>query len=79
MDKPDKRRKYDETFKAQALRVTHESRFTPAAARALNIQLELLYQWQNLLDHPKYGVANVSRTPGLSSIKKAAVRRFFYR
>lgn len=34
MDKPDKRRKYDEAFKAEALRMARESRSAQAAARA---------------------------------------------
>ena len=43
---PDKRRKYDEVFKAEALRQASESRSTQAAARQLGISLELLYRWQ---------------------------------
>ena len=46
MEKLDKRRKYDEAFKAEALRVARESRSAPAAARALNSTPKLLYQWQ---------------------------------
>lgn len=46
MEKPDKRRKYDAAFRAEAMRVVSESRSTPAAARALNIRPELLCQWQ---------------------------------
>jgi transposase len=43
---PDKRRKYDEAFKAEALRLASESRSTQAAARQLGISLKLLYRWQ---------------------------------
>jgi len=46
MEKPDKRRKYDAAFKAEALRMAHESRSTQAAARALNLNPKLLYKWQ---------------------------------
>ena len=46
MEKPDKRRKYDAAFKAEALRVASESRLTQAAARALNLNPKLLYKWQ---------------------------------
>jgi transposase len=46
MEKPDKRRKYDAAFKAEALRVPRESRSTQAAARALNLNPKLLYKWQ---------------------------------
>ena len=41
-----KRRRYDATFRAEALRLAGESRFTQAAARALNISPKLLYKWQ---------------------------------
>ena len=37
MAKLDKRRKYDEAFRAEALRLARESRSTQAAARALNV------------------------------------------
>ncbi|WP_324680933.1 transposase [Hymenobacter sp. GOD-10R] len=43
---PDKRRKYDAAFKAEALRLAEESRFIQAAARALGINPKLLYRWQ---------------------------------
>ncbi|SET98764.1 transposase [Hymenobacter actinosclerus] len=46
MEKPDKRRKYDAAFRTEALRVVAESRSTPAAARALNLDPKLLYKWQ---------------------------------
>ncbi|QKG58763.1 transposase [Hymenobacter sp. BRD128] len=46
MEKPDKRRKYDAAFKAEALRMANESRSTQAAARALNLNPKLLYKWQ---------------------------------
>jgi transposase len=46
MEKPDKRRKYDAAFKAEALRMSSESRSTQAAARALNSSPKLLYKWQ---------------------------------
>jgi transposase len=43
---PDKRRKYDAAFKAEALRLALESRSTSAAARQLGINPKLLYRWQ---------------------------------
>ena len=52
MEKPDKRRKYDAAFRAEALRLAAESRSTPAAARALNMRPELLYQWQKAAQAP---------------------------
>ena len=44
--KPDKRRKYDAAFRAEALRPAKQSRSAQAAARALNIDPKRLYQWQ---------------------------------
>jgi transposase len=43
---PTKRRRYDAAFRAEALRLAGESRSTQAAARALNINVKLLYKWQ---------------------------------
>jgi transposase len=43
---PAKRRRYDAAFRAEALRLAGESRSTQAAARALNINVKLLYKWQ---------------------------------
>ena len=44
--KPDKRRKYDAAFRAEALRLGEQSRSAQAAARALNIDPKRIYQWQ---------------------------------
>ncbi|MGI4871145.1 MAG: transposase [Janthinobacterium lividum] len=52
MDKLDKRRKYDDAFKAEALRLARESRSTQAAARALNIDPKRIYQWQREAQAP---------------------------
>jgi transposase len=43
--KPDKRRKYDAAFRAEALRLAEQSRSAQAAARALNIDPKRIYQW----------------------------------
>ncbi len=43
---PIKRRRYDAAFRPEALRLAGESRSTQAAARALNINVKLLYKWQ---------------------------------
>jgi transposase len=45
---PDKRRKYDEAFKAEALCLAGDSRSTQAAARQLGISPKLLYRWQQI-------------------------------
>ncbi|MDO7888237.1 transposase [Hymenobacter cheonanensis] len=52
MDKIDKRRKYDEAFKTEALRVARESRSTQATARGPNIRSKLLYEWQKAAQPP---------------------------
>jgi transposase len=41
----DKRRKYTDAFKAEALRLASESRSTQAAAQQLGISPKLLYRW----------------------------------
>ena len=43
---PAKRRRYDASFRVEALRLAGESRSTQAVARALNISPKLLYKWQ---------------------------------
>ena len=43
---PDRRRKYDDAFKAEALRLASESHSTQAAAQQLGISPKLLYRWQ---------------------------------
>ena len=43
---PRKRRRYDDAFRAEALRLAAESRSTQAAARQLGISPKLLYKWQ---------------------------------
>jgi transposase len=52
MDKLDKRHKYDEAFKAEALHLARESRSTQAAARALNSDPKRIYQWQRQAQAP---------------------------
>ena len=49
---PTKRPRYDAAFCAEALRLACESRSAQAAARALNIRPELLYQWQRAAQAP---------------------------
>ena len=47
-----KRPRYDAAFRAEALRLASGSRPTLAAARALNINAKLLYQWQKAALQP---------------------------
>ena len=49
---PTKRPRYDATFRAEALRLASESRSTPPAARALNIDPKRLYAWQKAVQPP---------------------------
>ena len=78
---PDKRRKYDEAFKAEALRLASESRSTQAAARQLGIGPELLCRWQQAQlvaevgseDGPRPGGA---RAAGPSQTGRAGARYF---
>ncbi|ALW87111.1 hypothetical protein AUC43_19745 [Hymenobacter sedentarius] len=50
--KPDKRRKCDAAFRAEALRLAEQSRSAQAAARALSIAPKCIYQWQNAAQTP---------------------------
>ncbi|WP_345053825.1 transposase [Hymenobacter glaciei] len=59
---PDKRRKYDEVFKAEALRLATESRSTQAAARQLGISPKLLYRWQQAQLVAEVGSVEVAAT-----------------
>ena len=58
---PDKRRKYDEAFKAEALRLASESRSLLPAARQLGISLKLLYRWQQAQLGAEVGSVEVAR------------------
>ena len=60
---PDQRRKYDEAFKAEALRPASESRSTQAAARQLGIRPKLLYRWQPAQLVAEAGSVEVARAP----------------
>jgi transposase len=60
---PDKRRKYDAAFKAEALRLTSESRHTQAAARQRGLSPKLLYRWQQAQLIAEVGSVEVARDP----------------
>ncbi|SMB99711.1 transposase IS3/IS911 family protein [Hymenobacter roseosalivarius DSM 11622] len=61
---PDKRRTYDEAFKAEALRLASESRSTQAAARQLGISPKLLYRWQQAQVVAEVGSVEAGARPG---------------
>ena len=71
---PDKRRKYDEAFKAEALRLASESRSTQAAARQLGSRPKLLYRWQQAQLVAEVGRVEVARDPEVRALRAANKR-----
>jgi len=71
---PDKRRKYDAAFKAEALRLALESRSTSAAARQLGISPKLLYRWQQAQVVAEGGSAELARDPEVRALRAANKR-----
>ena len=64
--KPDKRRKFDAAFRAEALRLAAQSRSTQAAARALNIDPKRLYHWQKAAQTPVAAALGATMDPATS-------------
>ena len=62
--KPDKRRKYDAAFRAEAPRLAEQSRSAQAAARALNIDPKRIYQWQKAAQTPVAAALGAALDPG---------------
>ena len=71
---PDKRRKYDEAFKVEALRLASESRSTQAAARQLGSRPKLLYRWQQAQLVAEVGRVEVARDPEVRPLRAANKR-----
>ncbi|WP_046247044.1 transposase [Hymenobacter terrenus] len=71
---PDKRRKDDAAFKAEALRLASESRSTQAAARQLGISPKLLYRWQQAQVVAEVGSVEVARDPEVRALRAANKR-----
>ena len=67
----DKRRKYDEAFKAEALRLASESHSTQAAARQLGISPKLLYRWQQAQLMVEVGSVEAARDPEVQTLRAA--------
>ena len=65
--KPDKRRRYDAVFRAEALRLAAQSRSTQAAARALNIDPKHLYQWQKAAQTPVAAALGAALDPATAA------------
>ena len=66
---PDKRRKYDEAFKAEALRLASGSRSTQAAARQLGISPKLPGRWQQAQLVAEVGSEEVARDPEVRALR----------
>jgi transposase len=66
---PDKWRKYDDAFKAEALRLASESRSTQAAAQQLGISPKLLYRWQQAQLIAEVGSVEVVRDPEVHQLR----------
>jgi len=58
---PDEHRKYDEAFKAKALRQASETSSTQVAAQQLGISPKLLYRWQQAQMVAEVGSVEVAR------------------
>jgi transposase len=71
---PDNRRKYDEAFKTEALRLASESRSTQAATWQLGISPKLLYRWQQAQVVAKVGSVEVARDPEVRALRAANKR-----
>ena len=71
---PDKQRKYDEVFKAEALRLASESRSTQAAAREMGISPKLPYRWQQAQVVAEVGSVEVARDPEVHALRAANKR-----
>ncbi len=69
VSKPDKRRKYDDAFKTEALRLARESRSTRAAARQLGISEKLLYRWQQAQVGAEAGSVEQAHDPAYRALR----------
>ena len=66
---PDKRRKHDDAFKTEALRLAAESRSTQAAAQQLGISPKLLYRWQEAKLVAEVGSVEIARDPEVRQLR----------
>ena len=66
---PDNRRKFDATFKAEALRLSSESCSTQAEARQLVISPELVYRWQQAQLVAEADSVEVARDPEVCALR----------
>ena len=69
VSKPDKRRKDDEAFKTEALRLARGSRSTRAAARQLGISEKLLYRWQQAQAVAEAGSLEQAQDPAYRALR----------
>jgi len=75
ISQPARRRRYEAAFRADVLRLASESRYTQAAARALNIDPKRIYTWQKEALTP----VAVARGAELDILKKAIASKRFSR
>jgi transposase len=66
---PDKRRKYDEAFKTEALRLAAESHSTSAAARQVGLNTKLFYRWQQAHLVAEVGNVEAACDPELRALR----------
>ncbi len=66
---PDKRRKYDDAFNVEALRLASESRSTQAVAQQLGISPKLLYRWQQAQLVAEVSSVQVARDPEVRQLR----------
>jgi transposase len=69
-----KQRKYNEAFKARALRLASESRGTQAAVAQVCIIPKLLYRWQQAQVVADVGSVEMARDPEVRALRAANKR-----
>jgi transposase len=67
--KPDKRRTYDNTFKAESPRLARESQSARAAAHQLGNSERLLYCWRDQQAATELGSAELARDPEVRALR----------
>ena len=69
VSEPGKRRKYDEAFTTEALRLARESRSTRAAACQPGISEKLLYSWQQAQAVAQAGSVEQAQDPAYRALR----------
>jgi transposase len=74
MSKPAKRRKYDEAFSAEALRLAREGRSTRAGAHPLGMSEKLLYRWPQAQAVTEAGSVEQAQDPACRALRAESQR-----